>query len=127
VSESDIHVVQTAAGNIRSAINIIAELRGGQVVTEMSAAIHDAVAAVREHNKKATVTLTLVIAPASNQQLREPAITIVPEVDAKLPEAPGDATLFFVDSDGNPSRNIEKKQPDLGFRAAEQSAAGNGD
>lgn len=38
-------------GNIRSAMTILPELRAGQAITELSAAIHDAVAAVREHNR----------------------------------------------------------------------------
>lgn len=114
---------QGSTGNIRSALNILAELRGGQVVTELSAAIHDAVSAVREHEKKAVVTLKITIAPSSEQRLVEPAIIIVPEIESKLPTETPDATLFFIDGDGNPSRNVERKQPDLGFTVAGGTSA----
>lgn len=120
---------QPASGNIRSALNILAELRAGQVVTELSAAIHDAVAAVNQHDKKAVVILRLSIAPASEAKLVERSIIFTPEIESKLPTETPDSTLFFIDADGNPSRTVERRQPDLGFKVAESgsSNAGTGD
>lgn len=104
-------------GNIRSVMTILPEIRAGQIITELSAAIHDAVAAVREHHKAATVTLKVTIAPSSNERLVEPVLVISAEVDTKLPKEVPQATVFFVDGDGNPTRTAEK-QPDLGFSIA---------
>lgn len=113
-------------GNIRSAMTILPELRAGQAITELSAAIHDAVAAVREHNKAAVVTLKVTIAPSSEERLVEPVIVMRAEVDTKLPKEVPDSTIFFVDAEGNPTRHTERKQPELGFTVAGGSHATGG-
>lgn len=108
-----------AGGNIRSVMTILPELRAGQLITELSAAIHDAVAAVTQHNKSATVLLKVTIAPSEkNDRLVEPVLIVTGEVESKLPKEVPQATVFFVDADGNPSRQAEKRQPDLGFSIA---------
>lgn len=107
-----------AAGNIRSAMTLLPEFRGGQAITELSTAIHDAVAAVKEHHKAATVTLTIIIAPGSKERLVEPVLVMSAEVDSKLPKPAPQATVFFVDSEGNPTRQAEPRQRDIGFSVA---------
>lgn len=97
-------------GNIRSATSILVELRDGQVITEMSGAIHDALAAVKEHGKEAEVVLRIKVKPFTNQNLAEPAITMTAEVEKKLPKEVPPATLFFLGEDGNPQRNPARQQ-----------------
>ncbi len=70
----------------------------------MSAAVHDALAAVREYDKPAEVVLRLKITPFTKQNLVDPAITIVAEVERKLPKEVPASTLFFIGEDGNPQR-----------------------
>ncbi len=111
------------SGNIRSALNVLAELRGGQVVTEASAALHDALASVKEHNKAATVTITLKIAPLSEARTVERPIEITAEISSKLPKAEPPATMFFIDEDGNPTRNPQPREPELGFSVAGERTA----
>lgn len=114
-------------GNIRSAMTILPELRAGQVITELSAAIHNAVAAVKQHNKAATVSLKITIAPSEkNDRLVEPVLIVTGEVESKLPKEVPQATVFFVDADGNPSREAEKRQPDLGFSIASDRKTNEG-
>jgi hypothetical protein len=96
--------------NIRSATSILTELRDGHVITELSGAIHDALAAVKEHNKAAEVILHIRIAPFSKTQLVEPAITMTAEVEKKLPKEVPPSTIFFLSEDGNPQRNPERQQ-----------------
>lgn len=91
--------------NIRSATNILTELRDGQVITELSGAIHDALSAVKEHNKGAKVILTIEIKPFNEAKLVEPAITMTAEVSKTLPKEVPPSTIFFINDDGNPSRN----------------------
>jgi hypothetical protein len=111
--------------NIRSAMTILPELRAGQVITELSAAVHDAIAAVSEHNKDAVVTLKITVAPSSKEKLKEPVIIMRAEVESKLPKEVPDATIFFVDDEGNPTRNANARpQQDLGFTVAGQQQGG---
>lgn len=115
---------ETAAptANIRSAMTILPELRNGRTVIDLSGAIHEALAAVRQHGKKAVVTLELTIAPVTNQGLIEPAVVIVPEVRSKLPTETPDSTLFFIDADGNATRHLERAQSELtGIRIADSN------
>lgn len=94
--------------NIRSATAILIELREGQVVTELSGAIHDALAAVREHNKAADVVLHINIKPLTDTRISDPAITMTARVETKLPKEVPPATIFFVNDDGNPTRTAER-------------------
>lgn len=112
--------------NIRSATSILTELRDGTVITEMSAAIHDALAAVREHNKPATVSLTVTIAPFTNAKLVEPAITMTALVEKKLPKETPPSTLFFLGDDGNPQRNPQRQER-LAFSVAPTTSTANGE
>jgi hypothetical protein len=104
--------------NIRSAMTILPEIRGGQLITEMSAAIHDAVASVKEHNKAATVMVKISIEPSSKEKLVEPFLIVRGSVESKLPKEEPEATVFFVDGDGNPTRDATKKQADIPFTVA---------
>jgi hypothetical protein len=115
--------------NIRSATSILTELRDGQVIAELSVAIHEALAAVKEHNKAGEVYLTIKIAPLNANKLVEPAIMMIAEVDKKLPKQPPPSTIFFINDDGNATRT-PVKQEKLAFGVAAPSsnpqAEGNG-
>lgn len=101
----------SADSNIRSATSILTELRDGHVITELSGALHDAIAAVLEHNKSAEVLLRITISPFNETKLVEPAITMTAVVDRKLPKEVPPATLFFPDEGGNPQRSpVRQKQ-----------------
>lgn len=80
------------------------ELRGGEVMNEMSLAIKEAVMAAHYHRKPATVTLTLTIKPMGTQGVSD-ALEMIADVDTKLPKQPNPSTLMFIDADGNPSPN----------------------
>lgn len=111
--------------NIRSATVILTELRDGQVITELSGAIHDALAAVKEHNKPAEVVLRVKIAPFNETKLVEPAITMTAEVEKKLPKEVPPSTIFFLNDDGNPQRN-PARQDKLPFTVAAQPSNNGG-
>lgn len=104
--------------SIRSVMTILPELRAGQTVTEISAAIHDAIAAVKQHNKAAEVIVRFAVAPMTNQQLADPAVSLAVTVDTKLPKPVPDSTLFFVDDGGNLTRQPPERQGGLSFSIA---------
>lgn len=106
--------------NPKSAQAILIELRDGQVMNKLTYAIHDAINAVRAIGKAATVTLKIKVdnVSANSQNLIEPPITMIAEVETKLPKPDPTATLFFVDEDGNPNRKSSGKQAELGLTIA---------
>jgi len=104
--------------NIRPAQAILNELQDGQALNQLAQAFHDSIAAVREHGKPATVTFTVTVGTLEGQHnLVEPPIIMTADVTTKLPKAKPPATIFFVDHDGNPTRN-QTRQQDLGLTIA---------
>lgn len=88
-------------------------LNDGHVMSELAEAIHDAIAAVNEYNKAATVTLTVTIAPMKKEgRLVDAPLLLSGEVSTKLPKPEPAQTLFYLDDDGNPTRT-QTRQPDL--------------
>jgi len=106
---------------IRPFTAILAELRDGHVVVELSQAIHEAMAAVKEHGKAAKIHLTVEIKPLGTKGVSD-ALEFTAEVATKLPKADPPSTLFFADADGNPSRN-QHRQRDLALSIAEKGTA----
>jgi hypothetical protein len=97
---------------IKSAQATLNELRDGQVMNELAAAIHEATKAVKEHGKAATVTLDITVKPFQTKGLAESPITVLAEVSSKLPKPEVPSTLFYIDGDGNPTRQ-PTRQNDL--------------
>lgn len=101
-------------------------LGDGHVMAELAQAIYDAVGAVNAHNKAATVTLTVTIAPMKrDSKLREMPLLFSGEISSKLPRQDAEQTLFYIDEEGNPTRT-QTRQPDLPLSispAKEQSNA----
>lgn len=93
-------------------------LRDGQAMNELAQAIHDATCAVRDFNKPAKVTLTIEFAPLKGGTvgLLELPIIATAEIATKLPKPEADQTIFYVDKDGNPTRNAPEREPDLGLQ-----------
>lgn len=105
--------------NTRSATQILAEIREGRLIVETSEAIKTACAAVSEHGKPAKVMIEVTIKPfKEGQHLVEQPLVFTGEVRTKLPEPDPEATLFFIGSDGNASRQPGERQPGLGLTVA---------
>ena len=102
--------------NIKPAQITLNALNDGHTMNELAQHIHDVTAAVRAHGKPGEVKLTIKIAPVSGvaHGLVESPIVMVAEVASKLPkDLP--STLFYVDEDGNPTRNAPERQPEIQF------------
>lgn len=97
---------------IKPAQATLSALRDGQVMNELAQAFHDAATAVKNFGKPAKVTLEITVAPikGTSQHLAEQPIVMVAEVLTKLPKEESPSTIFFVDVDGNPSRQMETRQ-----------------
>ena len=102
---------------IRSALNILPEIRKGIAVAELSQAIHDATEAVRLQGKAAVIRFEVTIQPYKGMhKLIEPPIVISAETTTKLPKPEQEATLFFLDEDGNPTQNMQQRERELPLR-----------
>lgn len=104
----------------RSVMAILPEIRDGRAVEEISQQIHEAIAAVKLHGKPATVRLEITIAPLRKnaEKLVEAPLVFTAESSAKLPRADAEATAFFVDEEGNPTRTPGQRQGGLGLSVA---------
>lgn len=105
---------------IRSATSILTEIREGRAVIELGAEIHRAISAVKDHGKPAKVTLEITIAPLRNgaEKLVEAPLSFTAEVSSKLPQPDAEKTLFFVDGEGNATRNPGERQQGLTLSVA---------
>lgn len=105
---------------VRSATSILTEIREGRAVVELGDEIHRAIAAVKEHGKPAKVTVELTIAPLRGgaENLVEAPLVFTAEISAKLPQPDPEKTLFFVDGEGNATRNPGERQQGLGLTVA---------
>lgn len=70
--------------------------RKGVMLTDLSAAMQQAVAATREHLKESIITLTLRISPVSGDGQ---ALSVRDEINVKLPQPKKPNTLFYATDD----------------------------
>lgn len=108
---------------ITPAQTTLAALGDGQVMKDLATSIHDAIAAVGERGKPATVTLVITTAPMKSEaRVVEAPLFFSGEVSAKLPKPEPQQHLFYVDDDGNPSRQPARQTGlPLSIAAREQS------
>lgn len=105
----------------QATLNALSE---GQIMAELAQSIHDAVAAVNAHNKPASVTLTIAIAPMKKDgRLADAPLLISGEIGSKLPRPDPAQTLFYTDDNGNPTRT-RTRQPDLPLSIAHEVSNG---
>jgi len=110
--------------NIRPAQATLNEVRNGDLMTELATAIHEAVGAVEEHQKKAVITISLEIdMPKNMKNLADPYLVVTGDVTSKLPRAEPPQTLFCVDAEGNLTRNLQRAQDEMPFKIADHQGA----
>lgn len=103
---------------IRPAQATLNDLNNGNVMIALAEAIHEAVAAVKQFGKPGVVSLDITVSTMKDQNnLVNPPVVMSGEVTSKLPKAPPPLTLFFVDDDGNPTRN-QAREPELNLTMA---------
>ncbi|MBQ9240233.1 MAG: hypothetical protein IJ164_02720 [Duodenibacillus sp.] len=73
-------------------------IRQGGLLADVDEAIREAVMAVNEKGKAATVSITLTIKPATKNGTN---VIITDEVRTKLPKLPSGETILFTSPDGD--------------------------
>jgi len=87
---------------IRPFADWLREQARGHTHEELSEALHDLVARVRDTGKKGTLQLTVAVELMKGS---DNALMLKDEIKLKLPEHDRDTSLFFADRDGNLVRN----------------------
>jgi len=100
-----------AAGTVKPFAQFLQEQRNGNLHSELSEKLQELVAAVIEHDKGGTLTLTVSVKPAGNGI----NLVVSDDVKCKAPEADRPVALFYADSAGNLSRR-DPRQPELPLR-----------
>lgn len=90
----------------------LVEQRQGGLHGDLSESLQQLVAAVEEHGKAGTLTLTIRVTPTSKGAS---TYFVTDDVKVKKPEADRGASLFFSDGHGNLSRT-DPRQPELPLR-----------
>ncbi|MCW5981970.1 MAG: hypothetical protein KIT09_28050 [Bryobacteraceae bacterium] len=86
----------------------ILQIQNGTTAAELSEALRNVVAAVRETGKAGALTLTLKVVPASKGAAD--VLMIEAAVKAKLPERDRGRTVFYATEDNRLVRNDPKQQ-----------------
>jgi hypothetical protein len=77
---------------------------GGRAHEQISDEMHDLLAAVDEHGRKGSLTITVTVEPPKGSVDGGP-VAIAIESALKAPKAVAPPAIYFVDHDGNPTRN----------------------
>ena len=86
---------------VRPFADALREIDGGKSHDDLSIALRDLTAAVKETGRKGTLTYTVAIAPMKNNP---DVLQVTDRVAAKIPEPDRKASIFFADRDGNLTR-----------------------
>jgi hypothetical protein len=86
----------------------ILQINNGATVTELSEALQQVVAAVRQTGKTGSLTLALKVTPASKRTTE--VLMIESQVRTKLPEPERGMTVFYATEDNRLVRNDPKQQ-----------------
>lgn len=88
---------------IRPFADVLLELNAGLTHTELSDGLNELVQAVKLYGKSGTLTLSIKVRPAGRNA--GSTVMITDDVKLKLPEGERADSVFFVDTDGNLTRN----------------------
>lgn len=77
---------------------------GGRSHEQISAEMHELLGAVAEQGRKGSMTITVVVEPPKGAVDGGP-VTIAVGSTVKPPRASAPPAIYFVDPDGNPTRN----------------------
>lgn len=105
-----------AEANELPVLGYLKSLREGEFIQELNDAIQDAINASTELGKPASVTIKFNITPAGR------TVVLEDDIGEKLPKAPKDSTIFFLDK-GNMLTRKDPKQTQFPAEAGFSGAA----
>jgi hypothetical protein len=93
----------------RSFVDTLRDVRGGEVLEDLSERLGELVHAVQTANASGELILRIKVAPMKGSS---EAVVVTDKIDAKLPKIVSAGTVMFTTPDGNLQRN-NYKQPEL--------------
>jgi len=96
------------------------DIRRGQFLDECADKMQEVIAACAEHNKKATLTIEITVAPASRTG---GAVKVSDKISTKLPGQDRGETILFVTTDNNLSTS-DPRQKSLDLKAVVDTETG---
>ena len=93
-------------------VAVLSQLRRGMAVADLSEALRDLVAQVRQTRKSGTITLKLKIAPQSKGD--DVVLTLTDDIVVKAPVAERGNSIFFA-TEGNDLVRNDPRQGEFGF------------
>jgi hypothetical protein len=120
MNNNDTPAAEAAAEEL-PVLPILKTLREGEFIDELNDAVQEAIDTATELGKPAELTVKFIITPAGR------TVVIDDDIKPKLPKAPQDATIYFVDVGNRLTRRDPKQTqfpPEVGFKGA--AAAANG-
>jgi len=102
----------------RAFLNVLTNHRGGNLVTDLSAALKQVTAAVQLTGKGGKVTLTMNLKPASAGTAG--TLVFEPKIKTTIPETEPAGSIFYADADFNLVRE-DPNQKTLELREVEPS------
>lgn len=94
---------QPDAEQVRPFADYLIELEGGKFHTQLSQAMHALNLAVRDNGKKGAIQITLSLEPISKTDSE--TLKVTPTLVTKTPKPEPKSTIFFVNGDGNLTRD----------------------
>lgn len=98
--------------------DIVGSLEGGRAFEQLNDSLIEVVTAVLAHRKVGEITLTVKVSPNG-----ETAVSVVPTIKVKVPEAARAVTTFFADEHGNLLRR-DPRQRELPLREVADPTTG---
>lgn len=107
---------------VRPFADALREINAGRSHDELSIALRDLTAAVKETGRKGTLTYQVTVSPMKGNG---DVLNVIDKVVARIPEPDRKASVFFADSDGNLTRTDPNQLTFEGLRevAAPEPAA----
>lgn len=114
---------------VRPFAEFLVQQANGRTHTELSEALHQVVAAVKETGKAGKVQLTVDVKPMSKSDDR--ALIVTATCAIKTPRVDAPTSVFFIDAEGNlsrtdprqmtlPLREVEDRRADQALKEAQQ-------
>jgi hypothetical protein len=94
---------------------ILMEHRNGGLHNEASEELQKVVAAVKETQKKGSLTITIAVEPAKDDEM---SVVLMDSLSAKAPRPSTKPSRWFTDDHGNVSRTDPRQQELSGLRVA---------
>lgn len=95
---------QTEQPEIGQFAVFLAQHLAGRSNEEVSAEFHELLSAVNEHGRKGSLTIKVTVEPPKGHVDGAPVVICI-DSDLKAPKASAPPALYFVDDDGNATRN----------------------